>query len=74
MCMPGPWRDYCDYKMGMNARRHRSLTFQGMTAVNPGRLGEIPVALNISWPALNSAVVRVKVQSGDREPRKWRAT
>ena len=74
MSMPGPWRDECDYRAETDARRQRGLTLQGMTAVKPGRLGEVPVALNTSWPALSSAVVRVKAQSGDREPRKWRAT
>ena len=43
-------------------------------AVKPGRFGEVPEAENVSCPALNVAVVRVKVQSGDRDPRKWRAT
>ena len=49
-------------------------TRQGMMAVKPGRFGEVPEAENVSWPALKEAVVRVKVQSGDRDPRKWRAT
>ena len=74
MSMPGPWRDGHDHKTEMDAPRQHSLTLQGMTAVKPGRLGEVPEALNASWPALSSAVVRVKAQSGDREPRKWRAT
>jgi hypothetical protein len=51
-----------------------SHTRQGMMAVKPGRFGEVPKAKNVSCPALKEAVVRVKVQSGDREPRKWRAT
>ena len=51
-----------------------ALTRQGMMAVKPGLLGEVPEAVKASWPALKLAVVRAKVQSGDRERRKWRAT
>ena len=45
-----------------------------MMAVKPGLLGDVPEAENASWPALKLAMVRAKVQSGDRDPRKWRAT
>lgn len=51
-----------------------SLTFQGMMAVNPGRNTWVPPVLKLSAPADRVARVRRYTQSGDREPRKCRAT
>jgi len=49
-------------------------TLHGMIAVKPGRFGDVPEAVKVSCPALKEAIVRVEVQSCDRDPRKWRAT
>lgn len=49
-------------------------TFQGMMAVNPGRSTWVPPALKLSGPAHRAARVLRYTQSGEREPRKCRAT
>lgn len=51
-----------------------TLTLQGITAVNPGLTGLVPVALNVSPAAVKVAFMRRYTQSELTDPKKWRVT